>query len=89
MIRGPRLVVDRRVFMATLGTAPLWFGASLGCNSKPPETPLAHLYGKDWVHGAYSLYADKYAGAGASLRSPGWRGLEMGAIPGVQHLCLS
>ncbi len=31
------------------------------CGSRPPETPLAHLYGREWVHGAYKLYADKYA----------------------------
>jgi len=31
------------------------------CGSKPPETPLAHLYGREWVHGAYKLYATRYA----------------------------
>jgi hypothetical protein len=29
--------------------------------SRPPETPLAHLYGQEWVHGAYKLYSTKYA----------------------------
>ncbi len=28
---------------------------------REPETPLAHLYGQDWVHGAYSHYATAYA----------------------------
>ena len=28
--------------------------------SKPPDTPLAHLYGQEWVHGAYKLYGEKY-----------------------------
>jgi hypothetical protein len=30
------------------------------CGSRPPETPLAHLYGQEWVHGAYKLYSTKY-----------------------------
>ncbi|HEX8794039.1 MAG TPA: hypothetical protein VF765_24020 [Polyangiaceae bacterium] len=47
----------RRIFLGALGTAPLWLGA---CAHKE-ETPLAHLYGTDWVHGAYELYAGKYA----------------------------
>lgn len=47
----------RRTFLGALGTAPLWLGA---CAHKE-ETPLAHLYGNDWVHGAYELYAGKYA----------------------------
>lgn len=47
----------RRAFLGVLGTAPLWIGA---CAHRE-ETPLAHLYGQDWVHGAYELYAGKYA----------------------------
>ncbi len=31
-----------------------------GCTRRPAETPLAHLYGKEWVHGAYSYYAKAY-----------------------------
>jgi hypothetical protein len=50
--------VRRRTFVLSLGTAPLWLP---GC-AHQEETPLAHLYGKDWVHGAYELYASKYAG---------------------------
>jgi hypothetical protein len=49
--------VKRRAFLGALGTAPIWLGA---CAHKE-ETPLAHLYGNDWVHGAYELYAGKYA----------------------------
>jgi hypothetical protein len=49
--------VRRRAFLGALGTSPLWLGA---CAHKE-ETPLAHLYGPDWVHGAYELYAGKYA----------------------------
>ncbi len=47
----------RRAFLGALGTAPLWLGAC----AHTEETPLAHLYGNDWVHGAYELYAGKYA----------------------------
>lgn len=49
--------MKRRAFLGVLGTSPLWLGA---CAHKE-ETPLAHLYGTDWVHGAYELYAGKYA----------------------------
>jgi hypothetical protein len=49
--------VRRRTFVLTLGSAPLWLPA---CAHRE-ETPLAHLYGQDWVHGAYELYAGKYA----------------------------
>jgi hypothetical protein len=47
----------RRGFVLTLGTAPLWLPAC----AHQEETPLAHLYGKEWVHGAYELSATKYA----------------------------
>lgn len=49
--------MKRRAFLAALGTSPLWLGAC----AHHEETPLAHLYGNDWVHGAYELYAGKYA----------------------------
>lgn len=31
-----------------------------GCKPAAPKTPLAHLYGEQWIHGAYELYAKKY-----------------------------
>jgi hypothetical protein len=49
--------VRRRTFVLTLGSAPLWLPAC----AHQEETPLAHLYGKEWVHGAYELSATKYA----------------------------
>jgi hypothetical protein len=61
-------VIARRTFVLSLGTSPIWI-PTLGCQSKPPETPLAHLYGQDWVHGAYSLYATKYQGVQTSAES--------------------
>jgi hypothetical protein len=47
----------RRDFLGALGATPLVLA---GCAHRE-ETPLAHLYGPDWVHGAYELYAGKYA----------------------------
>lgn len=32
------------------------------CSPRPPQTPLAHLYGPRWVSGAYELYAGGYQG---------------------------
>ena len=49
--------MNRRQLLFALGTAPLWV---TGCAHRE-ETPLAYLYGRDWVHGAYELYAGKYA----------------------------
>jgi hypothetical protein len=45
------------MFVLALGSAPLWLPAC----AHQEETPLAHLYGKEWVHGAYELSANKYA----------------------------
>jgi hypothetical protein len=39
------------------------------CGSPPPETPLAHLHGKEWVQGAYGLYATRYADVQTSAES--------------------
>lgn len=38
---------------------PFGFGTIAGCQSQP-KTPLAHLYGEKWVHGAYELYSGQY-----------------------------
>jgi hypothetical protein len=54
--------VRRRTFVLTLGSAPLWLPAC----AHQEETPLAHLYGKEWVHGAYELSASKYAAVQSS-----------------------
>jgi len=49
--------LTRRKLLLGLGTAPLWLS---GCVHRE-DTPLAYLYGPQWVHGAYELYAGKYA----------------------------
>jgi hypothetical protein len=51
--------IDRRIFVFGLGTSPIWLPSLGGCN-RPPETPLAHLYGKEWVHKSYEMYGEKY-----------------------------
>lgn len=58
--------VTRRALLGGFATFPLVALVSspsliAACGSRPPETPLAHLYGREWVHGAYKLYAEKYA----------------------------
>ncbi len=50
------MTLTRRAFVG--GAMLLPFAA--GCAKKQAEAPLAHLYGKDWVHGAYALYAGSY-----------------------------
>ena len=63
--------VTRREILGGFATFPLIALVSsppliAACGGRPPETPLAHLYGKEWVHGAYSLYSTKYAGVQTS-----------------------
>ncbi|MBX3199274.1 MAG: hypothetical protein KF850_11070 [Labilithrix sp.] len=58
--------VSRRALLGGFATFPLVALVSsptliAACGSRPPETPLAHLYGREWVHGAYKLYSGKYA----------------------------
>lgn len=64
--------VARRSALGGLATFPLvalvssppliaLSGVVTGGCGRAPETPLAHLHGRDWVHGAYALYAQRYA----------------------------
>lgn len=58
--------VSRRELLGGFATLPLIAIVSsppllAACGSRAPETPLAHLYGQEWVHGAYKLYSTKYA----------------------------
>jgi hypothetical protein len=58
--------LSRRTFLGASLTFPsLIYLPSLpliasSCGKREPETPLAHLYGRQWVHGAYEMYAGKY-----------------------------
>jgi hypothetical protein len=58
--------ISRRELLGGFATFPLIALVSsppliAACGGRPPETPLAHLYGQEWVQGAYKLYATKYA----------------------------
>jgi hypothetical protein len=64
-------LVTRRLVLGGFATFPLIALVSsppliAACGERPPETPLAHLYGREWVHGAYKLYAEKYNGVQTS-----------------------
>lgn len=59
-------LVTRRALLGGFATMPLVALVSspaliAACGTREPDTPLAHLYGREWVHGAYKLYAGKYA----------------------------
>jgi hypothetical protein len=56
--------IGRRDF----GLALAGLAAPLACARREPETPLAHLYGRDWVRGAYGQYASAYADVQARAR---------------------
>lgn len=61
------MIVGRRALLGGFATFPLVALVSsppllAACGNRAPDTPLAHLYGKEWVHGAYELYAKRYAG---------------------------
>ena len=72
----------RRAFLGALGTSPLWLGAC----ARREETPLAHLYGRDWVHGAYELYAGTYAKVQSSSEDKARTAYAMLAQKGVTGL---
>jgi hypothetical protein len=55
----PRL--GRRTFLAGVGGS-IALGPLAGCATAPKRPPLAHLYGDQWVQGAYGLYAKEYRG---------------------------
>jgi hypothetical protein len=75
--------VNRRAFILTLGSAPLWLPAACVHHE---ETPLAHLYGQDWVHGAYEMYAGKYAAIQTSSEQASKNAYAMLAQKGVVAL---
>lgn len=65
------MILGRRNLLGGFATFPLIALVSsppliAACGTRAPDTPLAHLYGKEWVHGAYKLYAEKYGAVQAS-----------------------
>gem|GEM_PF-1476146 len=62
---------SRRALLGGFATFPLVALVSspsllAACGERPPETPLAHLYGREWVHGAYKMYGTRYAAVQAA-----------------------
>ncbi len=63
-------MISRRTFLAAVSASPLFAPAVLaGCGSKPAETPLAHLYGREWVAGAYEMHGQAYLGLAKSTEA--------------------
>jgi hypothetical protein len=75
-------MMQRREFLGVLSATPIFLA---GCAHKE-ETPLAHLYGPDWVHGAYELYAGKYASIQTSSESAATDAYAMLAQKGIVSL---
>jgi hypothetical protein len=84
-------VVGRRVVLATGLSLPAGLTLTAGGCAPKPTTPLAHLYGDQWVHGAYELYGDSFgelerAAHGSAMdayRVLAGRGI--GALDGLQE----
>jgi hypothetical protein len=76
--------IDRRIFVFGLGTSPIWL-PTVGCN-RPPETPLAHLYGKEWVHKSYEMYGEKYVALQTGAESSAQNAYKVLAQKGVTAL---
>jgi hypothetical protein len=55
------LRLGRRTFLGSLAISAAGIGTN-GCAAAPKRPPLAHLYGDQWVQGAYGLYAKEYRG---------------------------
>ena len=78
-----RALIGGLLTLPVLPLVPLTLGA---CNGKPAEAPLAHLYGKEWVHGSYELYAGKYAGVQSGARDGAENAYKVLAQKGVVAL---
>ena len=64
------IILSRRSLVTGAALIP-FSGGFVGCgggNKNDPDTPLAHLYGKEWISGAYGLYAAKFAGVQTTAR---------------------
>lgn len=74
--------MSRRAFALGALLLPL----PLACQQREPETPLAHLYGRDWVRGAYSHYARAYAGVEQQAQTQSFGAYRLLAHDGVAAL---
>lgn len=76
------MIASRRAFTLALGTSPLWLPSC----GRPPETPLAHLYGPEWVHKSYEMYAQKYQGVQVGAETESQNAYKVLAQKGVTAL---
>lgn len=74
------MTLTRRHFLAGAGALVV------ACQKREPETPLAHLYGKEWVHGAYSHYARAYATVEKSAEQKSFDSYKIFAQKGIAAL---
>ena len=82
--------IGRRSLLAGLGTFPLVAIVSspvlIAACGKGAEAPLAHLHGKDWVHGAYKLYSSRYASVQSAAETSSQNAYRILAQKGVVAL---
>lgn len=82
------ILVPRRKLLLGLGALPLVVAGGplivAGCGK--PETPLAHLYGQGWVHGAYEYYGKGYRDLQASSERASFEAYRVLAQKGVTSL---
>jgi hypothetical protein len=82
------IVIPRRKLVLGLCSLPLLVtGAPLivsGCGK--PQTPLAHLYGQGWVHGAYEFYGKGYHDLQSSAEQASFEAYRVLAQKGVLSL---
>jgi hypothetical protein len=85
------VILGRRRFLVAAAGGPivvappglLW---TSGCAPTPPKTPLAHLYGEKWVHGAYELYAGGYQDVQATAEKQSFETYRVLAQKGIVSL---
>lgn len=75
--------VSRRSFVVGAALLP-W--AAEACTPSPPATPLAYLYGRNWVHGAYAHYARGYARIQSTAEDQSFAAYRLLAQKGISAL---
>jgi hypothetical protein len=86
---GSRTALSRRELALGLALIPFsggFVGACGGGKRNDPETPLAHLYGKEWVRGAYGLYAGKFSGVQTAAETQSFEAYKVLAQRGIISL---
>ena len=83
-----RVSLTRRELTLGLALIPFsgGFVGACGGQRNDPETPLAHLYGKEWIRGAYGLFAGKFAGVQTTAETKSFEAYRVLAQRGVISL---